>query len=195
MSSVHGETDQKQAGGGKGRRGMEVKGREMTKVAARRQGDVRIAAPLFIQATEGSSLVALLKEEEEKLGGIVGWRYKVVERGGTMVKQLLTRSNLFSGEPCGRSKCEACRNAEKPPNCRRRGIMYETACMECMVDGSPVARYVGESTKSRCERIKEHLDDAKRKQKDSHVYKHWMNQHGGRKLSFHSRYCLSTVPP
>ena len=107
-----------------------------------------------------------------------------MERGGTMIRQLLTKSNIFAGEPCGRTRCEACRNTEKPQNCRRRGILYETTCLECMVDGKPTARYVGESARSGAERMGEHMDDARSKSKDSHMWKHWANQHGGQETRF-----------
>ena len=44
--------------------------------------------------------------------------------------------------------------------------------------------YVGESARSGGERMGEHLEDAKFKRKDSHIYKHWSNQHGGRSTEF-----------
>ena len=71
--------------------------------------------------------------------------------------------------------------------------MYETACQECTVDGISTASYVGESARSACERMSEHLEDARNFRKDSHMYKHWVNQHGGKEtlfsfkiISFHS---------
>ena len=157
---------------------------KVTQTTTRKPEDVHIAAPLFVQATEGGNLASLLRVEEEKLGVILGWKFKIVERGGTMLRQLLTKANIFSGEPCGRSRCGACTSMEKPQNCRRRGILYETTCTECMVEGQPTARYVGESARSAAERKKEHLDDAKSKSKDSHMWKHWVNHHGGVETPF-----------
>ena len=43
---------------------------------------MRIAAPLFIPATKEGRLATRLRAEEEILGTIMGWKYKVVERGG-----------------------------------------------------------------------------------------------------------------
>ena len=43
--------------------------------------EVRIAAPLFIPATKEGRLATRLRAEEEILGTIMGWKYKVVERG------------------------------------------------------------------------------------------------------------------
>ena len=62
--------------------------------------------------------------------------------------------------------------------------MYESVCMECVEDGVPKARYVGESARSANERFNEHIDDAKKARKDSHIYKHWVNHHGGRETQF-----------
>ena len=51
-------------------------------VTKRIEKDVVVAAPLFIQSTGNGELARLLKEEEDKMGTILGWKYKVVERGG-----------------------------------------------------------------------------------------------------------------
>ena len=98
-------------------------------------------------------------------------------RGGIMIKQLLTKNNIFAGEPCGRKKCEACKNTDKPQNCHRRGILYETTCLDCMVDGVATACYIGESARSGNERMNEHMEDARSSRRESHIYKHWVNQH------------------
>ena len=93
-----------------------------------------------------------------------------MERSGRMLKDLLSCSNLFSGEGCGREKCGACESASKPLNCSRRGLVYETSCEECMVEGEPGAMYVGETARSSAERMGEHLADANCGRKDSHNY-------------------------
>merc|ERR1712030_214445 len=97
---------------------------------------------------------------------------------------MVVRTNLFSGEKCGRKNCGACAYATKPTNCRRRSIMYQTACTECMVGDKSLAVYVGESARSGSERMTEHLDNARDKRADSHIFKHWSNQHGGRQTGF-----------
>ena len=56
--------------------------------------------------------------------------------------------------------------------------------MECMKDGSPTARYVGESARSGAERMGEHTEDARSKNMDSHIWKHWTNQHDGKETKF-----------
>ena len=111
---------------------------------SRSPADIRIAAPLFIPATRDSALVKVMREEVELLGNAIGWKYKVVEMSGRTIRDMLVKTDLFRGETCGRSKCGACNCAVKPLNCRRRGIMYETACLECMSGEKELAVYVGE---------------------------------------------------
>ena len=62
--------------------------------------------------------------------------------------------------------------------------MYETACLECREGDKLLAVYVGESARSGSERMTEHLENARDKRTDSHIYKHWTNQHGGRQTDF-----------
>ena len=116
---------------------------------------------------------------------ITGWKFKIVERGGAKLSELLVRANMFDKAGCGRGECLACRDAKKPQNCRRQSILYETSCQGCLNgDGEATAKYVGESSRSGCERYNEHVDDAKKGHSDSHMYKHWVNQHGGVETPF-----------
>ena len=101
-----------------------------------------------------------------------------------MLRDLVTRSNIFAGEGCGRQHCGACHSAVKPVNCRRRGIVYQTWCSECVEAEVKKALYVGESARSGSERMGEHLADAECGRKDSHISKHWTNQHQGRQTRF-----------
>lgn len=169
---------------GKVSRGVGTRAPMKRSVVNRSNQEIRVTAPIFVQATKNGDMARLLREEEEKIGRMTGWRFKVVERGGRSLKSLLTKSNIFSDQGCGRENCGACNCAEKPLNCRRRSIMYETSCLECMKNGVPGAVYVGESARSAGERMTEHLDDAKARRKDSHIFKHWQNQHGGATTRF-----------
>ena len=78
---------------------------------------MRVSSPIFIPATKGGWLAAEIKREAENLGKVMGWSYKVVERGGRMLKELLTKSNLFSKEKCERNDCFACKDAGKEFDC------------------------------------------------------------------------------
>ena len=70
--------------------------------------EVRIASPLFVPATKDGTLVAKLKKEEGMMGELFGWRYTIVERSGTMLRDLLTKANPFEKEDCQREGCAAC---------------------------------------------------------------------------------------
>ena len=105
---------------------------------------------------------------------IMGWGYKVIERSGRMLKELLLKSNLFSSEHCGREDCQACSHARKPMDCRRRGFLYESTCVSCRDgEGRDGALYIGESARSPNKRFDEHIGDARAKKKSSHIWKHW----------------------
>merc|ERR1711888_294878 len=114
---------------------------------------------------------------------MVGWSYKIVERGGRTIRDLLTKSNIFEGEKCGREDRVPCEMGEKPQNCRRRGLLYETHCTECIEDEVKLAKYVGESARSAKERFGEHWEDALKKKPDSHIFKHWESKHDGRQTN------------
>ena len=145
----------------------------------------RVACPLFVPASKDGCLVRRLKEEETKLAEVTGWKYQVVERGGRQLRDLLTKSNLFSKEKCSRSYCMACRDMGKPFDCRRRGPVYITSCTECCdSQGKPRASYVGESARSMHERYNEHIDDADSELRNSHMYKHWTVHHQGTETRF-----------
>ena len=74
------------------------------------------------------------------------------------------------------------------PDCTKRNVVYENICNLC----NPEARksgdlksinmevpsiYVGETARSVQERAREHWDAFKSKDKDSHIYKHWVLHH------------------
>ena len=56
-------------------------------------------------ASVGGRVAAKVKEEDGRLGDILRWKFKVIEKGGRPLRDLLTKSNLFSREPCGRVAC------------------------------------------------------------------------------------------
>ena len=75
----------------------------------KKKADVRMSAPLFVVASKGSRIAARMKEEEVKLSSMMGWSYKIVEKSGRTLRELLVKSNVFGGEKCKRDKCGACK--------------------------------------------------------------------------------------
>ena len=139
-----------------------------------------ITTVLFIEQTRGGELLRRLREAEEWLSKLTGWRVKIVEKGGTTIKQQLVRSNPWAKSRCEREDCMACNKGDSEQDCYRRNILYENTCMLCLKKEQPAERvYVGESSRTMYERGAEHYDDLKKKRADSHMWKHWEIDHAG----------------
>ena len=71
------------AGGGTspsgGKNSKEAKTKSNVKPEKPVQMAVRVATPLFVQATPDGILAARLREEVERMASITGWKYNVVE--------------------------------------------------------------------------------------------------------------------
>ena len=92
-------------------------------------------------------------------------RFKIVEKGGVTLENLLRRSNPWSAEVCGRTDCFPCKG-EKGGTCWREGVTYTLACQEC---GEEVAAYFGESGRNGYSRGKEHFEKKLAKDEDNSV--------------------------
>ena len=115
-------------------------------------------------STSGSILVRSLREEEDKMAEITGFRVKYQEAGGSILSNAFNK-NLGTGQHCGREECPTCKKPEGRIDCKARNIMYESKCMICNPatgqekdgqDDQPAGReqtsregiYVGESSRS-----------------------------------------------
>ena len=68
----------------------------------------KIKAVMFVPHTPGSELAKKLRENEEDLVKITGTKVKIIERTGTKIQDLLTRSNPWKGSDCERQNCLLC---------------------------------------------------------------------------------------
>ena len=133
-----------------------------------------------------------MREAGARLEGVTGFRIKVQENGGTKLQQLLPNTNPWSGGVCGREDCVTCKQGgETKQDCYKRGVVYESSCNICnpeeglkrttgegLADGREFPSiYVGESSRSLHERIKEDVKDMEDREEDSHMIKHWTNHH------------------
>ena len=57
---------------------------------------------LFIPYTAHSELATRMRENEEKMEGMTGYRLKIVEKGGTKLVDILHKANPWSGQDCAR---------------------------------------------------------------------------------------------
>ena len=96
-----------------------------------------IKAVIFVPQTEHSGLDKTLRENEEEMLKVTGYKLKIVERAGKSLTSMLTKSNPWGGNDCGRSGCLLCQTkADTGKNllqsCSKRNIVYETWCADCL---------------------------------------------------------------
>ena len=143
--------------------------------------------------TPGGRLAKLLQEAEDELSKITGYRIRITETSGAKLCHILPNTNPWAGAMCGRRGCYPCgQGTEVVEDCKRRNILYESSCEECRqehvkvngdkagkkkVDLSRQGVYVGETGRSLHERSGEHFCDAEKMAEDSHIIKHWVQQH------------------
>ena len=143
---------------------------------------------VFVPSTKGSLLIKSLKEEEDKMAEMTGFRVKYQEAGGNVLINSFDK-DLGKGLHCGRTPCDS---SDKRENCRSRNIVYESKCRVCNPVSSQAEEadnqssknsspregiYVGETSRSLHERSIEHMRDAESFSAKSHIVKHWMKTH------------------
>ena len=67
------------------------------KIKANKQGDAAstVKAVMFVPYTRGSGLAREIREAEEKMESLTGYRLKIVERSGTSLMDILHKSNTW----------------------------------------------------------------------------------------------------
>ena len=133
---------------------------------------------LFVEKTPGGELAKRLREAEAEVEKITGDRIKIVERAGVMLKSLLHKANPWEGAQCGRGDCLVCRQ-DNGKSCRQRNVTYTTECLKCQEKGGKKSQYLGESARTSYERGLEHLKAYDSLKEDSHMAKHWLEDHQG----------------
>ena len=169
---------------GKSKKNREtVKGRK----SFQQDGQVRTATVVFVPSTKGGVLTRKLREREEVLASLTGFKIRFQEAGGSQLASLFS-TDLGKGKHCGRD-CPPCdgSSTESRQNCKARNVVYETSCNICNpTEEKPSIQkegkiregiYIGESSRSLHERSIEHLRDARSFSKKSHIAKHWMLAH------------------
>ena len=137
-----------------------------------------------MEHTKRGALAAKLREKEKQLCSITGWKRKVVEKSGTTLRQLLLKSNSWSGPKCGRKDCFPCKSTEKGNSkCFKKNILYETQCKICQ-KGEKETIYVGESSRTGYERGGEHWKAGEDRTEESHMWAHTSQTHPGENPNF-----------
>ena len=137
---------------------------------------------LFVPRTKGGELASKIRKAETELESITGYKVKIVERSGTMIKRIVVKSNPWAGGPCGMPECLVCKHENGGGDCKKRSITYRTRCETCYENGEKLGDnkekiYIGESSRTGRERGAEHANDYHREVPDSHMWKHWQTDH------------------
>ena len=129
---------------------------------------------LFVPATPGSELRRRFQRVIEK----TEVKIAVVEVPGNSLKGPLQRSDPFKSETCMKeTKCMVC-SGKGGGRCREEGVTYEIVCRECG------RKYIGESSRNCFARGLEHKAGLVKKDKDSTLYSHCVEDHEGRVTKF-----------
>ena len=164
----------------------------------RNSAGIPTSTVIFIPSSKGSKLLKLMKENEDKMSELTGFRIRMMEAGGIKLRNMFS-TDLAKGSHCGSQSCQPCgRITENRENCKRRNIVYESICEICnqgktsnleeadqertgdtttTKSTSRKGVYIGETSRTLHERANEHFRDARDFSEKSHMVKHWLSSH------------------
>ena len=192
----------------KGQAGVMINGRKRKNMTAR-EGEAKKSrredpkAVIFCPYTAGGELAKKLRNAEEEMEKLSGFKIKVVEEVGEKVKDILHSSNPWRGEDCGREGCWLCQTKLmtekwKSQDCMKRSLVYETWCETCLQEEKEkiddddsledrekeerkkrivMYKYIGETARSVFERGLEHRNGLQKLEEDNHMMKHVAMKH------------------
>ena len=163
---------------------------------------------IFVPFTWGSELAKDVREVEAMMKAISGWHFKVVERSGDSLVDILHKADPWAGQDCLRNSCMLCKTKAKTgklltQDCTKRNVIYETWCMSCYeedkakieeefgedvkvmkkrIEEIKLHKYVGESSRSVFERAWEHENSRNKLHTDSHMLKHILDKHSDKNM-------------
>ena len=76
---------------------------------------------------------------------------KVVERSGQSLRNVLSKSDPFQNNPCGKDTCKVC-NVNPKINCKMRDVVYMMKYLGCTENDEREGTYIGETVGSIGER-------------------------------------------
>ena len=139
-----------------------------------------VVTVLFVPQTHKGELAKRLQVVENTISKLSGEKVKIVERGGTQIKQILHKSNPWSKGFCGRANCLTCLHGDGTQNCFDKNIVYQVSCLDCEGgEQKKTAMYVGQTSRSMYERGQEHLLGLRKKNENNPLFKHVTEEHNG----------------
>ena len=149
--------------------------------------DLRYTTTLFIPPTPGSTLLKELQRVERSNSQGRDWGVKFVEKRGTTLDQLLSKSYPWTTPTCQDVRCFPCSSAPpgRPPkiSCRTPGVGYRITCLLCKEAGRDSA-YEGETGRNGHTRGREHLRDLTTGSRASPLVSHHTLHHSGTQPRF-----------
>ena len=91
-------------------------------------GSKDIKSVMFVPYTAHSELATRLRESEEKMKDMTGYKLKIVEKVGMKLVDILHKSDPWAGEECRRQGCLLCETKQKEgkknaQDCHKRNCM------------------------------------------------------------------------
>ena len=144
--------------------------------------DSNIQSVMFVEATPGDKLIKMLKATEEKYMIAEDKRIRFVSRSGSKIVNILEKKNPFE-ENCNEKDCAPCNTLEPSENqlsrCRVDNIKYQGKSKTCEIEGKKRV-YDGETARYLNVRSKEHINEYKKQNTNSWMFKHVKNEHSGK---------------
>ena len=128
---------------------------------------------IFVPATPGAELARQVQTVVTEETNRIGMKVKVVETGGTSMRQHLVRLDLTG---CIFPDCVLCQSGATGASHTRSGVHYSGVCVLCENDGI-IAKYDGESGRSGYYRTKQHLSDINNRDTKNAFAKHLQLYH------------------
>ena len=99
--------------------------------------EIETVTVMFVSQTPNGELAKKLQKVENEISRFTGERVRICERGGKTIREILHKSNPWSGGPCGRKNCLPCINGDGKQDCFVKNCVYDMICLECSTNMQP----------------------------------------------------------
>ena len=144
---------------------------------------VGYTAPIIIPATPKSELLQMLRDVAEQ-EAVPGLRFKILEKGGVTMKNMVQKSNPTATPGCNDRDCVGCTAGRgKGGMCRKGNVCYEMECGLCEESAiltdkqADRTTYIGETSRNLFTRGKEHKQKYATENQDSFILQHQNEEH------------------
>ena len=160
-----------------------------TEKKSKQSEEIETVTVIFVSQTPNGELAKRLQKAENKIAKFTGERVRICERGGKTIREILHKSNPWSGGNCGRRNCLPCVNGDGKQDCFVKNCVYDIICLKCSGDnkekqGDKYSVYTGETARCQFLRGSEHLSGLLNKQPGNALYKHVTDVHQGEFVDF-----------